>query len=135
MLSMFRCWRGKVGCGLLKRPFLVPWLCDRTPPEVSTMKIIAGAIFLLAMISITFGQDIQVNRQNKTIAVTADEPVTADPEVAVLALGYHNYAATQAAAFEDNVRTSNTVIKALLAGGISNSDIETEKIRLGRIEP
>jgi uncharacterized protein YggE len=52
-------------------------------------------------------QDIQVNRQNKTIAVTADESVTADAEVAVLAIGYHNYAATYDAAFQDNVSNAN----------------------------
>jgi hypothetical protein len=49
-------------------------------------------ILFLFLISGALAQDIQVNRQNKTIAVTADESVTADPEVAVLAIGYHNYA-------------------------------------------
>lgn len=98
------------------------------------MKIVAVTVFLVVIIPVAFGQDIQVNRQNKTIAVTADESVSADPEVALLAIGYHNYAPTQDAAFENNVRTSDAVIKALLAAGVSKSDIETEKLRLGRVE-
>ncbi len=98
------------------------------------MKGFAFAAFLLITISGALAQEIQVNRQNKTIAVTADESVTADPEVAVLAIGYHNYAPTQNATFEDNVRTSNAVIKALLAAGVSKSDIETEKLHLAHAE-
>ena len=51
-------------------------------------------IVILASTCLLFAQDIQVNRQNKTIAVTADDSVTADAEIAVLAIGYHNYAPT-----------------------------------------
>lgn len=78
---------------------------------------------------------IQVNHQNKTIAVTAEESVTADAEVAVLEIGYHNYATTQEQAFADNVRVADTITKALLGGGgIPKANIETEKLRLGRAE-
>ena len=63
--------------------------------------------FTFAVIAVSgslLGQDIQVNRQNKTISVTAEESATADAEVAVLAIGYHNYGLTQDAAFQENVR-------------------------------
>lgn len=79
-------------------------------------------------------QEIQVNRQNKTIAVTADESVTANPEVAVLTIGYHNYAPSQDTAFQDNVRASDAIMKAVLAAGVPKADVETEKLLLGRIE-
>jgi len=79
-------------------------------------------------------QDIQVNRQNKTIAVTADESVTADAEAAVLEIGYHNYGPTQDAAFRENVRVSEQVTKALLDAKIPEGNIETEKLRLSRAE-
>jgi uncharacterized protein YggE len=98
------------------------------------MKIIAVTVLLVATISTAFGQDIQVNRQNKTIAVTAEESVAADPEVAVLAIGYHNYAPTQDSAFAENVRASDAIMRALISAGVSKSDIETEKLRLGRVE-
>jgi uncharacterized protein YggE len=58
-----------------------------------------------------FSQQIQVNRQNKTIAITADESVSVDPEVATITVGYHNYAATKDAAYGENVGVSNEVTK------------------------
>jgi hypothetical protein len=79
-------------------------------------------------------QDIQINRQNKTIAVTADESTTADAEVAVLAIGYHNYAPAQDAAFRENVRAAEQIVRALLDANVADGNIETEKLRLGRTE-
>jgi len=79
-------------------------------------------------------QDIQINRQNKTIAVTADESVTADAEVAVVAIGYHNYALTQDAAFRENVRVAAQITQALLQAKIAADNIETEKLTLGHVQ-
>ncbi len=80
----------------------------------------------------TFGQQIQVNRQNKTIAITVDESVSVDPEVATITAGYQNYAPAKDAAYEDNIRVSNEVTKALLKIGVPKSAIETENVRLER---
>src|SRR5258708_21565502 len=79
-------------------------------------------------------QDIQVNRENKTIAVTADESVTADAEVAVLAIGYHNYAPSQDVAFHENLRAAALIAKAMLDAKIPQANIETEKLSLGRTD-
>ena len=79
-------------------------------------------------------QDIQVNRQNKTIAVTADDSITAEAEVAVLAIGYHNYAPTQDAAFRENVRVAEQITQAFLQAKIASDNIESEKLGLGRTE-
>jgi uncharacterized protein len=77
-------------------------------------------------------QQIQVSRENKTIAITAEDSVTVDPEIAIITVGYQNYAATNDAAYQENVRVSNDVAKALLSGGIPKSAIETERLRLQR---
>jgi uncharacterized protein YggE len=91
--------------------------------------------FVLISISATcLGQDIQVNRQNKTIAVTAEESITADADVAVLAIGYHNYAPTQEAAFRDNVRAAEQIVQAMLKAKVPAENIETENLRLGRTQ-
>jgi uncharacterized protein len=79
-------------------------------------------------------QDIQVNRQNKTIAVTADESTTADAEVAVLSIGYHNYGPGQDLVFRENVAAAERITKALLDAKIPRVNIETEKLRLARTE-
>jgi uncharacterized protein len=81
------------------------------------------------------GQDIQVNRQNKTIAVTADDSISASAEVATLSIGYHNYAANQEQAFRENLHVADQITHALLQAKIPEGNIETEKLRLGRIDP
>ena len=81
-----------------------------------------------------FAQEIQVNRQNKTIAVTADDSIAADPEIAVLSLGYHSYAPTQDQAFRENVRVADQITRALLDTKIPEANIETEKLQLARVE-
>lgn len=83
----------------------------------------------------SLAQDIQVNRQNKTIAVTADDSITADAEVAVLSIGYHNYAPSQDQAFRDNVRAAEQITRSLLQAKIPEANIETEKLQLSRVEP
>jgi uncharacterized protein YggE len=94
----------------------------------------------LAMIAVTaitgslFGQDIQVNRQNKTIAVTAEESATADAEIAVLEIGYHDFGLTQDAAFQENIRAAERITKALLNAKVPKGNIETEKLHLARTE-
>lgn len=95
------------------------------------------SLFIIAVISITgtlFAQDIQVNRQNKTIAVTAEESTTEDAEIAVLEIGYHNYGTTQDAAFKENIRAADLITKALLDAKVQKSNIETEKLRLTRAQ-
>jgi uncharacterized protein YggE len=94
-------------------------------------------LFTCAVVAISgllLAQDIQVNRQNKTISVTADESATADAEVAVLAIGYHNYGLTQDTAFQENVRAAERITKALLDAKVPKANIETEKLRLARTE-
>ena len=93
--------------------------------------------FTTTVIAITgslLAQDIQVNRQNKTIAVTADESTTADAEIAALEIGYHNYGLTQDAAFRENVQAAERITKALLDAKVPKANIATEKLRLARPE-
>jgi len=81
-----------------------------------------------------FSQQILVNRQNKTIAITAEDSISMDPEVATITLGYQNYAPTKDAAYQENKRVSNEVTNALLKGGVPKSALETESLRLQRAE-
>jgi uncharacterized protein YggE len=91
-------------------------------------------LFVTLLAVAAFAQDIQVNRQNKTIAVTADESVTAEAEIAILAIGYHNYGASQEAAYRENVRVAEQITKAMLDANIPEGNIETEKLSLGRAD-
>lgn len=94
-----------------------------------------SCLLLLCGVSVVRAQQIQVNRDNRTIAVSATQTVEADAEVAVVELGHHNYARTHDQAYEDNVRASDKIIRVLLGSGISKSSIDTESIQLSRVDP
>lgn len=97
------------------------------------MRFFFATALLAAAVSL-FGQDIRVNRQNKTIAVTAEESASADAEVATLAIGYHNYGLTQDSAFKESIQTSERITKAILSVNVPKNNIETEKLQLGRVQ-
>ncbi len=94
-----------------------------------------STVILVVLATLASAQDIQVSRQNKSIAVTAEESVTVDPEVAIITAGYHTYAATRDAAFQDNVRVSDQVLHALLDAHVPKESIETRQLELGRVDP
>ena len=78
---------------------------------------------------------VQINRENRTIAVTADDSVEVAAEIAILELGYHSFAPSKDAAYDDNVRTADLILKAIAAEGVPKENIQTEKLLLRREEP
>src|SRR3954464_5202664 len=93
-------------------------------------------ITVLLLSGLAFAQDvIQVNRENKTIAVTADDEASVEAEIAVISVGYRNYAITKDAAYEENVKISNVIIEALLATHIDRKNIRTESLALTQVDP
>ncbi len=80
-------------------------------------------------------QEIQVNRQNKTIAVTAEQSVEADSEIAVMPIGYHNYGPTKDAAFNANLAAAANIIKVLKDAGVPEKNIETHMLHLSLVDP
>lgn len=96
------------------------------------------AFFIVVFMSVEIcvdAQQVQVNRQNRTIAVTAEESVTADPDIAVVTVGYQNYGSTQQKAYQTNIRVGGEIVNALQKSGIEKHQIETGKLRLERAEP
>lgn len=94
---------------------------------VSAIVILTGAAALC--------QDVQVNRENKTIAVTADDSAEATPEIAILKIGYNNFGVSKESAYAENVKISRAIISTLLRAGIPETDIETAEIAVERTEP
>lgn len=51
-------------------------------------------------------QDVQVNRENKTVAVTTAETLELEPEYGIVKLGFHHFAPSKDIAYEDNGRVA-----------------------------
>ncbi len=95
---------------------------------------ILAAVLVIGQVA-AVAQNIQVDKQNKTIAVTAEESVSVDAEIAILRIGCSNYGPTKDAAFKENARISNAITQAFLDAKIPKQAIETEQLRLEHVEP
>ncbi len=85
---------------------------------------------VLGLVPIASAQGIQINKENRTISVTTSDSIEVEPEIAVIEIGYHNYGATQDAAYGDSGKVSGKLIQSLLAAGLDKNAIETQAVRL-----
>ena len=71
-------------------------------------------------------QTIQVNKENRTIAITATDKVTAIADTATVHLGFIVYGQDSDAAYANGSRISNAIVKALTVAGVPKESIESE---------
>lgn len=70
----------------------------------------------------------------KTIEISATEKVQVVAETATVKIGYQNQAPTKDAAYAENTRVANKIVKALLEAGVPKEAIETESLSLAKDE-
>lgn len=73
-----------------------------------------------------FAQTIQVNQNNRTIAVTVTDKATEMADVATVHIGFEAYAPDSDSAYAAGSKTSNAIIDALHKAGVPDTDIESE---------
>jgi uncharacterized protein len=81
-----------------------------------------------------FAQDVAVNPQNRTVSVSISDTIQADPEVAVVSIGYKNFGPTREAAYAQNTDMAKKIIAALTSAGVKAEDIETDNATLNRVD-
>jgi uncharacterized protein YggE len=79
-------------------------------------------------------QQVAVTQSNRTIAVTADDSASVDPDLAIVTIGYENYARTEKEAYEENVRMANSVVEAMVKAGLDKRFIESGNLSVERVE-
>lgn len=93
-------------------------------------KIFTGASVLalgLAAAAQQPGQpELKIDATNRTLTVTATETVNAEPDVAILHIGFETMPSDAKQAYADGARNSNAIIDALKQAGIAESDIHSE---------
>jgi uncharacterized protein YggE len=77
-------------------------------------------------------QTIQVNQNNRTIAVTVTDKATAPAEVATVHIGFQAYAPDSGSAYAAGSKASNAIIDALHKAGIDDKAIESDDQSLQR---
>jgi len=75
---------------------------------------------------------LAISAANRTLAVTAQDNVSVEPEIAVLHVGFDTQPQDAKAAYAEGARTSNAIIAAIKSEGIAESAIRSESQYLSR---
>jgi uncharacterized protein len=92
------------------------------------------ACALFVCITAASSQTIQVDKNNRTIAVTADDTATAEADTAVVTVGFEIYASEAAMAYSQGSRLSNAILDALRKAGVPDKAVESKEQSLTHTE-
>jgi len=98
----------------------------------STIRPIFLFALLAAFASCLPAQTIQVNQNNRTIAVTASEKATTDADLAVVHVGFQVFGPDEPSTYADGSKISNAIVDALKKAGVPDKAIESENQNLQR---
>jgi uncharacterized protein YggE len=80
-------------------------------------------------------QTVQINKDNRTILVSAVGKATAEADAATVHIGYQVYGPDSAAAYARGSKISNQIIAALTQAGVPKDAIESETQNLAEVQP
>ena len=82
----------------------------------------------------TIAQTIQVNKDNRTIAITATDKVIVMADTATVHIGFIAYGPDSDAAYATGSRLSNAIVKAITAAGVPSNAIESENQNVSPVQ-
>lgn len=94
------------------------------------MKLIHLGALVLAATALTQAQTIKVDKDNRTIAVTASDKATADADLAVVHIGYQVFGPDEQSTYASGSTISNAIMDALKKSGVPDKAIESENQNL-----
>ena len=92
------------------------------------------ALITFALAQPLFAQQIQINKENKTIAITTSDQAEAVADTAVLTIGFNAYGKDQDSTYAGATRTSNAIMAALTAAGVPKDAVQSAEQSLSPIE-
>lgn len=108
------------------------WLQSREAKTVNIrwnpvrMCVVAGCL-----LAATVGaQQIQVNKDNRTLAITASGAATGIADTATVHVGFLIYGPDAQAAYASGSKASNSIARAVAAAGVAKSDFQSESQNL-----
>lgn len=86
--------------------------------------VAAGAL------TVSHAQTIKVDKDNRTIAITASDKATADADLAVVHIGFQVFGPDEQSTYASGSKISNAIIDALKTSGVPEKAIESENQNL-----
>ncbi|HEX4068277.1 MAG TPA: SIMPL domain-containing protein [Acidobacteriaceae bacterium] len=91
--------------------------------------VAAAILFCMPMLR---AQTIQVDKNNRTIAVTAEDKASAPADMAAITVGFTAYGPDAATAYANGSRLSNAIMDAVKKAGVPDKEIESQQQNLSR---
>jgi uncharacterized protein len=88
----------------------------------------------LVLAAVVSAQTIQVDKNNRTIAVTASDKASAEADTAIVSVGFQIYAPDAQTAYSNGSTLSNAILDALKKAGAADKAIESREQNLTRTE-
>ncbi len=98
-------------------------------------RIANAALCTLLIVATGYSQQIQINKENKTIAITTGDQADAMADTAVLTVGFHLYGKDQDGTYAEASKTSNAVMTAIRVAGVPKEAVESAEQSLSPLEP
>jgi uncharacterized protein len=76
--------------------------------------------------------ELKIEPSNRTLSVSAEERITADPDTAILHVGFETAPSDPQSAYAEGTRMSNAILTAIKQTGVQESAIHGESQRLDR---
>ena len=96
------------------------------------------ALLVLVVLGAALGaaqaQTIQVDKNNRTIAVTANDKASAPADTAVVTVGFQIYAPDATTAYSNGSQLSNAILDALKKAGVADKAVESQDQKLAYTE-
>jgi uncharacterized protein len=80
-------------------------------------------------------QEIQISKDNKTISITATDDASAMADTAIVTIGFNSFGKDQDATYTNATETSNAIVSAITASGLSKEAIQSEEQNLTPLNP
>ncbi|MGA7521886.1 MAG: SIMPL domain-containing protein [Acidobacteriaceae bacterium] len=93
---------------------------------------LAAAAWLCA--TLLSAQTIQVDKNNRTIAVTASDTATTEANLASITVGFETWAPDAATAYRQGSQLSNAIVDALKNSGVPDKSIESRAQNLSKTD-
>jgi uncharacterized protein YggE len=94
------------------------------------LRNVAIAAAAIALLQVTQAQTIKVDKDNRTIAVTASDKAMADADLAVVHVGFQVFGPDEQSTYAAGSKTSNAIMDALKKSGVAEKAIESENQNL-----
>jgi uncharacterized protein YggE len=91
------------------------------------------ALPLAAAAQSTPGVTLRIDKDNRTLSVSATDHAEAAPDVADVHIGFTAYGPTLQAAYKSGSDTSAAIVKAVLAAGATHADIQSQNQSVTRL--